>query len=252
MIKLSVIGAGNVGATCAQRLVEKNLGDVVLVDIIEGIPQGKALDIYQSASVEGFNSKIAGTNDFSEIKDSDIIVVTAGLARKPGMTREDLLKKNAAIITSVAENIKKYAPNSIVVLVTNPLDIMCQLALKVTGFPAKRVVGMAGMLDSARLSAFIMMETGCKPSEVKTMILGGHGDSMVAIVSQTTVKGKPISEVLPKERIDAIVDRAMKGGAEIVKHLKTGSAFYAPSAGAAYMVEQILKIRKRLFHVPVT
>ncbi len=244
MTKLSVIGAGHVGATCARRLVEKDLGNVVLVDIVEGIPQGKALDIYQSAPVEGFNSKIVGTNDFSEIKDSDIVVVTAGLARKPGMTREDLLKKNAAIITSVCENIKKYAPNSIVILVTNPLDIMTQLALKVTGFDSKRVIGMAGMLDSARLSTFIMMETGCKPSEVKTMILGGHGDSMVAIVSQTTVKGKPITEVLPKDRIDAIVERAQKGGAEIVKHLKTGSAFYAPSAGAAYMVEQILNDKK--------
>ncbi|OGC03936.1 malate dehydrogenase [candidate division WOR-1 bacterium RIFOXYA12_FULL_43_27] len=246
MPKLSVIGAGNVGATCAQRLVEKDLGDVVLVDIIEGIPQGKALDIYQSASIEGFSSQITGTNDFSEIKDSDVVVVTAGLARKPGMTREDLLRKNAAIITAVCENIKKYAPNSIIIMVSNPLDVMTQLAMKVTGFDPKRVVGMAGMLDSARLSAFIAMEAGCKPSEVSAMILGSHGDSMVTIKSQITVKGKLWSN----DKLDALIERAKNGGAEIVAHLKTGSAFYAPSSGAAFMVEQIIKDKKDL--IPCT
>lgn len=239
--KISVIGAGNVGAEVARRLAEKELGNIVLVDIIEGIPQGKALDMMQAGPVVGYNSKITGTNDFSLIKDSDIIVVTAGLARKPGMSRDDLLAKNTAIITSVSEKIKEFAPKSIVLLVTNPLDTMTYVAWKTLGFDSKKVLGMAPLLDLARMATFIAMELNVPVTEVKAMVLGTHGDLMVPIPSKTTVSGKSIEKLLPQKSIDQIVERTRKGGAEIVAHLKTGSAYYAPSAAAAYMVESILQ-----------
>lgn len=245
MKKISVIGAGNVGAEVARRCVEKGLGDVVLVDIVEGIPQGKALDILQSSPVEGFSSSIEGTNDFSKIKSSDVVVVTAGLARKPGMTREDLVIKNAAIITSVSENIKKFAPDSIIIMVTNPLDVMTQLAWKVAGFDAKKVIGMAGILDMARFATFISMETGVPVSGIETMVIGGHGDAMVPMILHTKIKGKNINETLPKDKIEAIIQRTRDGGAEIVKLLKSGSAYYAPSSSAVKMVEAIIKDKKK-------
>jgi malate dehydrogenase len=239
--KISVIGAGNVGSEVARRLAEKELGNIVLVDIIEGIPQGKALDMMQAGPVVGYNSKITGTNDFSLIKDSDIVVVTAGLARKPGMSRDDLLAKNTAIITSVSEKIKEFAPKSIVLLVTNPLDTMTYVAWKTLGFDPKRVLGMAPLLDLARMATFIAMELNVPVTEVKAMVLGTHGDLMVPVPSQTTVSGKSIEKLLPQKNIEQIIERTRKGGAEIVSHLKTGSAYYAPSAGAAYMVESILQ-----------
>ncbi len=242
--KVSVIGAGNVGAEVARRIAEKELGDVILVDVLEGIPQGKALDMLQAGPVVGYNSQIIGTNDFSEIKDSQIVVVTAGLARKPGMSRDDLLKKNAEITKSVIENIKKFAPNSIILMVTNPLDTMTYLAWKTSGFEPKKVLGMAPLLDLARMSTFIAMELKVPVTEVKAMVLGAHGNLMVPVPSQTTVSGKPISKLLPKDKIDQIIERTRKGGAEIVGHLKTGSAYYAPSAAAAHMVEAILKDTK--------
>ena len=244
--KMSVIGAGNVGAEVARRLAEKDLGEVVLVDILEGIPQGKALDILQSSSIVGFSSQVKGTNNYSEIKDSQIVVVTAGLARKPGMSRDDLLKKNAEITKSVVENIKKFAPDSIILMVTNPLDSMTYLAWKISGFKPKRVLGMAPLLDQSRMAAFIAMELKVPVTEVKAMVLGTHGDLMVPVLSQTTVSGKPITELLSKEKIEQIIDRTKKGGAEIVSFLKTGSAYYAPSAAAAYMVESILKDKKNV------
>lgn len=239
--KVSVFGAGNVGAEVARRIVEKKLADVVLVDIIEGIPQGKALDILQSGPVEGFDNRIIGTNDPSDIKGSDIVVVTAGLARKPGMSRDDLQAANASIVKGIAENIKKFAPDSTIIMVTNPLDVMTYLAWKVSGFDKKKVFGMAGELDTARMITFISMELNVPPSKVDAIVLGGHGDLMVPVISQTKVNGKPITSVLPKEKIDAIVKRTANGGAEIVNLLKTGSAYYAPSSSAVAMVESVLK-----------
>lgn len=244
--KVSVIGAGNVGAEVARRLAEKDLADIVLVDILEGIPQGKALDMLQSGPIVGFSSHIKGTNNYSEIKDSQIVVVTAGLARKPGMSRDDLLKKNAEITKSVIENIKKFAPNSIILMVTNPLDTMTYLAWKTSDFEPNRVLGMAPLLDLARMATFIALELKVPVTEVKTMVLGTHGDLMVPVPSQTTVSGKPITKFLSKEKIDRIVDRTRKGGAEIVSFLKSGSAYYAPSAAAAYMVESIIRNKKEV------
>jgi malate dehydrogenase len=244
--KVSVIGAGNVGAEVARRLAEKDLADIVLLDILEGIPQGKALDILQAGPIIGYNSQITGTNDYADIKDSKIVVVTAGLARKPGMSRDDLLKKNAAITTAVAENIKKSSPDSIILIVTNPLDTMTYLSRKVSGFPQNRVLGMAPLLDASRMAAFIAMELKTSVRNVKAMVLGTHGDLMVPVISQTTVLGKPIAELLSKEKIDQIVERTRKGGAEIVSYLKTGSAYYAPSAAAAHMVESMLKDKKEI------
>ncbi|MFC1495893.1 malate dehydrogenase [Candidatus Margulisiibacteriota bacterium] len=242
MRKISVIGAGNVGATTAQRLVEKELAEViVLVDIVEGLAEGKALDIYQSSSLEGFKSYIFGTTDFSQIKDSGIVIVTAGLARKPGMTREDLLKKNAEIIRSISEQIRLHATNSIVIVVTNPLDVMTQLVQHTTGFNTNRVIGMAGLLDTGRLATFIAQEIGCKPTDVKTMIVGSHGDSMVPILSETKLGQQLLKNLRTPEKIKELFDRARNGGAEIVKLLKTGSAFYAPSSCAVFMVDQIIK-----------
>jgi malate dehydrogenase len=244
--KVSVIGAGNVGAEVARRLAEKDLADIVLVDIIEGIPQGKALDMLQAGPVVGYDSRVTGTNDFSDIKDSQIVVMTAGLARKPGMSRDDLLQKNAEITTSVMQKIKEFAPNSIVLMVTNPLDTMTYLAWKTLGFDRKKVFGMAPLLDLARMATFISLELDVPVTKINAMVLGAHGNLMVPVPSQTTVAGKPITKLLPPEKIDAIAERTRKGGAEIVSHLKTGSAYYAPSAAAAYTVEAVLKDKKEV------
>ena len=244
--KIAVIGSGFVGATLAQRIAERDLGDVVLVDIVDGIPQGKALDMYESAVLEQFSSNVTGTTTYDDIEGADVVVVTAGLARKPGMTREDLLLKNAQIISGVCKEIASKAPDSIIIMVTNPLDIMAQLALTVTRFPKERVIGMAGALDSARMCSFIAMELDVSPVDINAMVLGGHGDSMVPLPRYTTVSGIPITELMDADTIEKINDRTRKGGAEIVKLLKTGSAYYAPSAGAAQMVEAILKDSKRI------
>ncbi len=239
--KVSVFGAGNVGAETARRIAEKNLADVVLVDIVDGLPQGKALDILQSGPVEGFDRKIKGTNDPAEIEGSDIVVVTAGIARKPGMSRDDLQAVNAGIVKGIAENIKKFAPGSIIIIVTNPLDVMTYLAWKVSGFEKRKVFGMAGELDTARMITFISMETGVPASKITAMVLGGHGDLMVPLASQTSVNGKPLSAFLSREKIDAIIKRTANGGAEIVGLLKSGSAYYAPSASAVKMVEAVIQ-----------
>ena len=239
--KVTVVGAGFVGATAAQRILEKDLADVVLIDIVEGLPQGKALDMMESAPVEGFASKIIGTNNYQDTANSNVIVITAGLARKPGMSRDDLLFKNAEIVGGIVTECAKYSPDAVIVMVTNPLDVMTWLAQKKSGFPAGRVIGMAGELDSARYAYFIAEKLGCKPSDVKAMVLGGHGDQMVPVPEETQVKGKPVTKLLDAAAIEAINQRARDGGAEIVKLLKTGSAYYAPSSSAVKMVRAILK-----------
>ncbi|MBU0568067.1 malate dehydrogenase [bacterium] len=244
--KVSVIGAGNVGATCAFLVAQKDLADVVLVDILEGVPQGKALDMAQASSLEGFNSKVVGTNDYSRIKDSDVVVITAGLARKPGMSREDLLLKNAQIIKEVSLKIAEYAPNPIILMVSNPLDVMTYLAYHVSGFPAHRVLGQAGVLDSARFRYFVAEELGISIKDVSAMVLGGHGDSMVPLPRYTTVSGVSILELLPMEKIERIIERTRNGGSEIVSLLKTGSAFYSPASSACFMTEAILKDHKQI------
>jgi len=239
--KIAVFGAGNVGAEVARRVVEKKLADVVLVDILEGIPQGKALDILQSGPIEGFDCNIRGTNDPSEISGSDVVVVTAGLARKPGMSRDDLQAANAKIVKGIVENIKKFAPGSIIIMVTNPLDVMTYLAWKVSGLDRRKVFGMAGLLDTARMITFISEELNIPSSKIDAMVLGGHGDLMVPLISRTKVNGKPLEKLLSGEKIDAIIKRTANGGAEIVNLLKTGSAYYAPSSSAAAMVGSVLK-----------
>jgi malate dehydrogenase len=245
--KITVVGAGNVGATTAQRVAEKELArTVVLVDIAEGIPQGKGLDQWQSAPIEGFDSRIIGTNGYDETADSDIVIITAGIARKPGMSRDDLLNTNAGIVKQVSENIKRTSPNSIIIMVSNPLDVMSYVAKQVTGFPRERVLGMAGVLDTARYRAFLATELDVSVRDIQAMVLGGHGDTMVPLVSYTSVSGIPITQLLPKATIDAIVDRTRNGGAEIVKFLKTGSAYYAPSAAAVQMAEAIVNDQKRV------
>lgn len=244
--KVTVVGAGFVGATTAQRLVEKDIANVVLIDIVEGLPQGKALDMMESAPVEGFSCTIKGTNDYADTKDSDVIVITAGLARKPGMTRDDLLLKNAEIVGGVVTQVAPHSPKAIIVIVSNPLDVMTFLAWKKSGFPSARVFGMAGELDSARCAYFVAEALGCKPSDVEAMVLGGHGDEMVPVEQHTKVKGKPITELLPKDKIEAINQRTRNGGAEIVAFLKTGSAFYAPSSSVVRMVRSILEDRKEV------
>ena len=240
-MKVSVFGAGNVGAETARRIIEKKLADVVLVDIVPGIPQVNALDKLQSGPVEGFDCKIKGTNDPADIEGSDVVVVTAGIARKPGMSRDDLQAVNANVVRGITENIRKFAPNSIIIMVTNPLDVMTYLAWKVSGFEKRKVFGMAGELDTARMIAFISMETGVAPSKIIAMVLGGHGDLMVPLASQTSVNGKPLSDLLSREKIEAIIKRTANGGAEIVNLLKTGSSYYAPSASAVKMVEAVIK-----------
>lgn len=245
--KITVVGAGNVGATAAQRVAEKELArTVVLVDIAEGIPQGKGLDQWQSAPIEGFDSRVIGTNGYEETKDSDLVIITAGIARKPGMSRDDLLNTNAGIVRSVSEQIAKTSPNAIIIVVSNPLDVMCYVAKEATGFPRERVIGMAGVLDTARYRAFLAEAIDVSVEDIQAMVLGGHGDTMVPLISYTTVSGIPITQLLAKDKLDAIVDRARNGGAEIVKHLKTGSAYYAPSAGAVQMAEAIVKDKKRI------
>jgi malate dehydrogenase len=245
--KITVVGAGNVGATAAQRIAEKELArTVVLVDVVEGVPQGKGLDQWQSAPIEGFDSRVIGSNGYEESAGSDIIVITAGIARKPGMSRDDLLNTNAGIVKSVGENIKKTSPNAIVIVVSNPLDVMCWVAKEATGFPKERVIGMAGVLDTARYRAFLATALDVSVRDIQAMVLGGHGDTMVPLVSYTTVSGIPITQLMDKATLDGIVDRTRNGGAEIVKHLKTGSAYYAPSSGAVQMVEAIVNDQKRI------
>ncbi|MDX1982631.1 MAG: malate dehydrogenase [Bryobacteraceae bacterium] len=244
--KVTVVGAGNVGANCALRIAGKELADVVMVDIAEGVPQGKGLDLLQSGPVEGYDVMVSGANDYEATANSDIVVITAGFPRKPGMSRDDLLIANYEIVKSAAEQSAKYSPNAILILVTNPLDAMCWTAFKVSQFSRNRVIGMAGVLDTARYRTFLAMELGVSVENITAMVLGGHGDTMVPLVRFTNVSGIPITELLPKERIDAIVDRTRNGGAEIVKYLKTGSAYYAPSAAAVEMVESILKDKKKV------
>jgi malate dehydrogenase len=244
--KVSVIGAGNVGASVAQYIAEANLADVTLIDILEGIPQGKALDLTQAGPIRKYNCMLTGSNDPKDLKGSDIVVITAGLARKPGMSREDLLKMNADIVGGSADNIKKHAPKAFVIVVTNPLDIMTYHAFKRTGFPSNRVCGQAGVLDSTRFRTFVAMELGVAMSDVQSMVLGGHGDTMVPLPRYTTVGGIPISELMDADKIKAISDRTRDGGAEIVKLLKSGSAYYAPGAATVDMVRAILLDEKRL------
>jgi malate dehydrogenase len=244
---ITVVGAGNVGATAAQRLAEKELSKtVVLVDVLEGIPQGKGLDQWQSAPIESYDTRVIGTNSYDETAGSDIVVITAGIARKPGMSRDDLLNTNAGIVKSVSEQIARSSPHAIVIVVSNPLDVMCYVAKHVTGFPRERVIGMAGVLDTARYRAFLAEALDISVRDIQAMVLGGHGDTMVPLVSYTTVSGIPITQLLEKAKLDAIVDRARNGGAEIVKYLKTGSAYYAPSAAAVQMVEAIVLDQRRI------
>jgi malate dehydrogenase len=244
--KVTVVGAGNVGATTAHRLADKELCDVVLVDIIEGMPQGKALDLAESGPVEGYDVKLVGTNGYRETANSDVVVITSGIARKPGMSRDDLLNTNGGIVGSVTEEIVKHSPNSIIIVVSNPLDAMSQVAFKKSGFPKHRVIGMAGVLDSARMRTFLAEALDVSVENVTAFVLGGHGDTMVPLPRYSTCAGIPVTELLPKEVIDQIVTRTANGGAEIVSLLKTGSAYYAPSAATVEMVEAILKDKKKI------
>ena len=244
--KVTVVGAGNVGANCALRVAEKGLADVVLVDIVEGVPQGKALDLLQSGPVQGYEVNLAGANSYEATADSDIVVITAGLARKPGMSRDDLLLANYQVVKSATEEAAKYSPNAILVLVTNPLDAMCWTALQVSQFPRERVLGMAGILDTARFRTFIAQELDVAMANVTAMVMGGHGDTMVPIVRLSSVSGIPLTELMDAATIERLVNRARNGGAEIVKYLKTGSAYYAPSAAAVEMAESILKDKKKV------
>ena len=243
--KITVVGAGNVGATAAHWLASKELGDVVLVDIVEGVPQGKALDLAEAAPVEGFDVRMIGANTYDETDNSDVVIITAGLARKPGMSRDDLLKTNADIVSKVVDEVVRRSPNTILIIVSNPLDAMCQVALKRSGFPKHRVIGMAGVLDSARFRAFIAMELNVSVENVHAFVLGGHGDTMVPLPRYSTVSGIPITELLSKETIDRLSQRARDGGAEIVKLLNT-SAWYAPSSSIVEMVDVILNDRKKI------
>jgi malate dehydrogenase len=245
--KITVVGAGNVGATTAQRLAEKDLArTVVLVDVVDGVPQGKGLDQWESAPIEGFDTRVVGANDYGPAQGSELFVVTAGIARKPGMSRDDLVRTNADIVKQVAKQIKQISPNAIIVMVSNPLDVMCWVAKQVTGFPRERVIGMAGVLDTARYRAFLAEALDVSVEDIQAMVLGGHGDTMVPLISCTTVSGIPVTQLLAKDKLDAIVTRTRNGGAEIVQFLKTGSAYYAPSAAAVQMVEAIVKDKKRI------
>ncbi|MDQ6894511.1 MAG: malate dehydrogenase [Acidobacteriota bacterium] len=244
--KVTVVGAGNVGAMAAQRIVERELADVVVVDIIDGIPQGKALDMMESAPVERFDARIRGSNGYDETEGSDVVVITAGLARKPGMTRDDLVNKNSEIVGGVVSEIARRSPDTILIVVSNPLDAMCEVARRVSGFPRERVFGMAGILDSARMRWFIAEELGVSVENTHAFVLGGHGDTMVPLPRYSTVAGIPITELMPKEKIDAIVQRTRDGGAEIVNYYKTGSAYYAPSSAVVEMVDAVLKDKKKI------
>lgn len=245
--KITVVGAGNVGATTAQRLAEKELARrVILVDIQEGIPQGKGLDQWESAPIEGFDTRISGTNTYEETAGSEIVIVTAGIARKPGMSRDDLLNTNAGIVKQVSENIRDTSPDAIIIMVSNPLDVMSYVSKQVTGFPRERVLGMAGVLDTARYRSFIAEALDVSVRDIQAMVLGGHGDTMVPLISYTSVSGIPVTQLMSVEKLQAIVDRTRNGGAEIVKYLKTGSAYYAPSAAAVQMCEAIVNDQKRI------
>ncbi len=244
--KVTVVGAGNVGATTAQRIAEAGLADVVLIDIVEGLPQGKALDLAEAAPVVGHDSRIVGTNDYADTAGSDIVVVTSGLARQPGMSRDDLLAKNAGIVRSVVQQAAAQSSNAILIIVTNPLDAMCHVALEASGFPRERVLGMAGVLDSARFRSFIAAELGVSVEDTHAFVLGGHGDTMVPLPRYSTVAGVPITELMSAERVAALCDRTANGGAEVVALLKTGSAYYAPAASAFEMVDAILRDRMRV------
>jgi len=244
--KVTVVGAGNVGANCALRIADKELADVVLVDVIEGVPQGKALDQWQAAPIEGFDTRVIGGQTYDAAAGAEMFIVTAGIARKPGMSRDDLIKTNAGIVGSVCEQIKRLAPKAIVIVVSNPLDVMCYVALKATGFPRERVIGMAGVLDTARYRMFLAEALDVSVEDIQAMVLGGHGDTMVPLISYTSVSGIPVTQLLAKEKLDAIVERTRNGGAEIVAHLKTGSAYYAPSAAAVQMAEAIVLDKKRI------
>ena len=244
--KVTVVGSGNVGATAAQRIAEKGYADVVLVDIVEGVPQGKALDLMQAGPVEGYDAHVIGSNRYDETAGSDLVVITAGLPRKPGMSRDDLLMKNYEIVKGVTEQVVRFSPNCVLVVVSNPLDAMCQVALRVSKFPRERVVGMAGVLDSARFRTFIAMELGVSVDNVHALVMGGHGDTMVPLPRFSTVAGVPITELMNADAIAKLVQRTRDGGAEIVAHLKTGSAYYAPSAAAVEMVDAILLDRKMI------
>ncbi|MBC8455872.1 malate dehydrogenase [bacterium] len=246
-MKITVIGGGHVGEVTAQRIAEKELAkEVVLLDIIDGMPQGKSLDLYESAPVEGFDAKMTGTNDYADTANSDIIVITAGLARKPGMSRDDLLQKNVEIVGGCTEQVVKYSPNSIIIVVSNPLDTMCYVALKKSGFPRERVIGMAGILDTARFRSFIAMELEVSVRDIQAMVLGGHGGTMVPLPRYATIAGIPLPQLMSNEKIEELVERTRNGGAEIVKLLKTGSAYYAPSAAAVEMTEAIVKDSNRV------
>ncbi|MDE2763599.1 MAG: malate dehydrogenase [Gemmatimonadota bacterium] len=245
--KITVVGAGHVGEVCAQRLAEKELcQEVVLIDIIEGIPQGKGLDQWESAPVEGFDTRVVGANEYGPAEGSDLFIVTAGIARKPGMSRDDLLRTNAGIVRSVSGQIARVAPESVVIVVSNPLDVMAWVAKETTGFPRERVIGMAGVLDTARFRAFIAMELDVSVEDIQAMVLGGHGDTMVPLVSYTAVSGIPVSRLIAPDRLDALIERTRNGGAEIVGYLKTGSAYYAPSAAAVQMAESIVRNKRRI------
>ena len=244
--KITVVGAGNVGASAALWLASKELGDVVLVDVVEGVPQGKSLDLAQAAPVEGYDVRLTGTNGYEETRDSDVVIITAGLPRKPGMSRDDLLRTNADIVSQVVDQVVERSPDSILIIVSNPLDAMCQVALRRSGFPKHRVLGMAGVLDSARMRCFLAEALNVSVENVTAFVLGGHGDTMVPLPRYSTCAGIPITELLPQEQIDAIVKRTANGGAEIVGLLKTGSAYYAPSSASVEMTEAILKDKKKI------
>jgi len=244
--KVTIVGGGNVGATAAHWAAEKELADIVLIDIIEGMPQGKALDLMETRPVEDFDTKVIGTNDYKDTANSDIVVITAGLPRKPGMSRDELLDVNKKIVQGVTEQVVKYSPNAILIIVSNPLDAMCHVAKMVSKFPKHRVFGMAGILDTARFRCFVSMELNVSVEDIQAMVLGGHGDDMVPLPRYTTVAGVPVTELMSKEKIDAIVSRTRKAGGEIVALLKTGSAYYSPSAAVVQMVESVLKDKKRV------
>ena len=245
--KITVVGAGNVGATTAQRVAEKELArTVVMVDVVEGIPRGKGLDQWESAPIEGFDSRVIGANGYDETAGSDIVIITAGIARKPGMSRDDLLNTNAGIVKQVSEQIARTSPNAIIIVVSNPLDVMCYVAMKASGFPRERVIGMAGVLDTARYRAFLAEAMDVSVRDIQAMVLGGHGDTMVPLISYTSVSGIPVTQLLDRKTLDEIVDRTRNGGAEIVKYLKTGSAYYAPSSGAVQIAEAIVFDQKRI------
>jgi len=244
--KITIIGAGNVGATAAHWAASRGLGDILLLDVVEGVPQGKALDLLQSGPVDGFNNRITGSNDFADLAGSDVVIITAGLARKPGMSRDDLLAKNVAIVKSCAEQVAKHAPDCVLIVVTNPIDAMVYTAFKVTGFPRERVIGMAGVLDSARYRTFLAEALGVAPRDVNALVMGIHGDNMLPLVRLANVAGVPVTDLLSGEELAAIVHRTQHGGAEIVNHLKTGSAFYTPGLAAVEMAEAVLTDSKRV------